>query len=230
MGWQNANEAINKKKLKYGNQVGNIVGVLKDFHFESLYKEISPIVLLLDIKNFNSISVRITADNIENTLTFLEKLWTTKYRPNYPFSYSFIEDRIQRSYYGLEVESKIMMAASIIAILIACLGLLGLSAFLTNQRTKEIGIRKILGCSVSKIVYMQTKDFSRWVIVANIFAWPFAFFFMNQWLQTFAYRITLSWWIFVLAGGATLLIALLTISWQAIRAAIANPVESLRYE
>jgi putative ABC transport system permease protein len=117
-----------------------------------------------------------------------------------------------------------------LAIFISCLGLFGLTSFMNQQKTKEVGIRKVLGASVPVVLFVLTKDITKWVLLANIVAWPVAWFAMNKWLQNFAYRINMDWWMFVLAGGIALLIALLTVSWQAIRAATANPVESLRYE
>jgi putative ABC transport system permease protein len=125
---------------------------------------------------------------------------------------------------------KIFLIFSILTIFIACIGLLGLAAFATEQRTKEIGIRKVLGASVPNLVTLLSKDFSKWVLLANLIAWPAAYFAMNEWLQDFAYRVNIGWWVFALAGGLALLIALLTVSSQAIKAALANPVEALRYE
>ena len=125
---------------------------------------------------------------------------------------------------------EIFSYSSILAILIACLGLFGLASYTIQQRTKEIGIRKVLGVSVPTIFYMLSKDFVKWVVFGNLFAWPIAYFIMNTWLQYYAYRIDISWWVFILSGGIALLIALLTVSFQAIKAATRNPVEAVRYE
>ena len=133
--------------------------------------------------------------------------------------------------YRLEenVES-ILTMFSLLAIFISCLGILGLIAFVTERRTKEIGIRKVLGASATSVVFELTKDFMKWILLANVLAWPAAYYFMNKWLQDFAYKIELSWWMFAIAGGIALLIALSTVSFQAIKAATANPIDSLRYE
>jgi putative ABC transport system permease protein len=176
-----------------------------------------------------SISIRLRPDDIPSALTFLQEKWQ-EYRPDYPFSYYFIDERFNQRYENEEKLGKLFSLFSLLAIAVACLGLFGLAAFTAEQRTKEIGIRKVLGASVAGILSLLSKDFVKLVVVANIIAWPVAWYAMNRWLQDFAYRIDIGWWVFAFAGGLALLIALLTVSTQAIKAALANPVESLRYE
>ncbi len=153
-----------------------------------------------------------------------------KYAGNQEFEYSFFNDDFAKLYSSEQRTGQLFSVFSVIAIIIACLGLLGLAAFTAEQRTKEIGIRKVLGATVPEIIFMLTKEFTKWVLIANIIAWPAAYFFMNGWLENFAYRINISVWIFILSGVVALLIAVITVSYQAIKAAIANPVKSLRYE
>jgi putative ABC transport system permease protein len=227
MGFKSADEAINTP-FRYSDRSGKIIGVVKDFHFEAVNRQISPLIMLLST-SYNRIAVRIRADDIQGTLTFLKTKWE-EFNPNHPFQYNFVDYRFARQYDEEMIIREIFSYSSILAILIACLGLFGLASYTIQQRTKEIGIRKVLGASVPTIFYMLSKDFAKWVVFGNLFAWPIAYFIMNRWLQDFAYRIDISWWVFVLSGGIALVIALLTVSWQAIRAARANPVESLRHE
>jgi putative ABC transport system permease protein len=144
--------------------------------------------------------------------------------------YSFLDERLDRQYQAERLFGKIFMTFVVLSLTVACLGLFGLAAFAAEQRTKEIGIRKVLGATIAHVVALLSKDFAGLVLVANLIAWPVGYYAMRQWLQNFAYRIEMDWWIFVLAGGSALVIALLTVSTQAIRAALANPVEALRYE
>ena len=167
--------------------------------------------------------------NLAEAISAVEETWK-KLAPNQPFSYTFLDQDYARLYHREQQMSHVFQIFSGLAIVIACLGLFGLAAFTTQQRTKEIGIRKILGASVSGIVCLLSKDFLKLVLIANLIAWPIAYYAMNQWLQSFAYRINLSIGTFILSGLIALLIALLTVSYQAIKAARANPVEALRYE
>ena len=145
-------------------------------------------------------------------------------------NYTFLDETLAQLYSTEKAIGEITTVFALLAIFIACLGLFGLATFVTEQRIKEIGIRKVLGASITEIVFLLSKEFSKWVILANLLAWPVAFYVMNKWLQDFAYRTSISWWIFALSGLIALVIALLTVSYQAIKAAAANPVESLRYE
>ncbi len=209
-----------------------IIGVVKDFNYQSLHEKIRPLVFLLPLqKNYtwSFLTVRLAAGNHLSTISFIEKVWE-KYSGNESFSYNFLDKNLQHLYESDSKTNEIVGTFSFLAIFIACLGLLGLVSFVTGQRTKEIGIRKVLGASIHEILFLITKEFIKWVLIANIIAWPVAYYIMNNWLNDFAYRIKMAPWIFVLAGVFTLLIALLTVSFHTIQAARANPVKSLRYE
>ena len=228
LGWQTALG----KKLKtnnFGKIEGTIIGVVSDFHIGSLKQEIKPLVLPYLRRLPMYIAIRLHPGNVAEAISAVEKTWK-KLAPNQPFSYTFLDQDYARLYNREQQMSHVFQIFSGLAILIACLGLFGLAAFTTQQRTKEIGIRKILGASVSGIIYLLSKDFLKLVIIANIIAWPIAYYAMNQWLQGFAYRINLGIGTFILSGLIALLIAILTVSYQAIKAARANPVEALRYE
>jgi putative ABC transport system permease protein len=215
-----------------GNMVwrtGRIVGVVRDFHFRSLHEEILPMVLFIQPDWMRYLNVRLDAAQLPETLRFIEQTWAS-FEAERPFDYFFLDEEFDGLYRSEARLSKIFAGFSFLAIFIACLGLFGLAAFVAEQRTKEIGIRKVLGATVSNIVLNLSKDFARWVLLANLIAWPLGFWLMNDWLAKFAYRIDIGWWMFALAGSMTLLVALLTVSTQAIRAALANPVEALKYE
>ncbi|MEK7729703.1 MAG: FtsX-like permease family protein, partial [candidate division KSB1 bacterium] len=210
------------------------IGVMKDFNFMTLHLPITPFALFHHASNSYEIPnscvvVRIPRTDLANSLKLLESEWKT-FAPAMPFEYKFLDEGFEEQYLAERRLGKIFLIFSILTIFIACIGLLGLAAFATEQRTKEIGIRKVLGASMPNLVALLSKDFSKWVLLANLIAWPVAYFVMNKWLQDFAYRIDIGWWVFALAGGLAFLIALLTVSTQAIKAALANPVEALRYE
>jgi putative ABC transport system permease protein len=173
--------------------------------------------------------VKIAPQDISSTLASLEKIWQ-RLVPGFPFQYQFLDDYVASLYLAEEKTERTVETFSFLAICIAGLGLFGLVAFAAEQRTKEVGIRKVLGASASSVVTLLSKDFVKLILLGNFIAWPAAFFVMNKWLENFAYRIDLGWWMFALAGGLALVIALLTISTQAIRAALANPVNALRHE
>jgi putative ABC transport system permease protein len=213
-----------------------IIGVVRDAHFKSLYHKIEPQLyhILTDLSSnavnlYGIILIKINGQNPQGALTAINKVWN-EVNPAFPLEINFLDQRYNQLYSSEQQISTIVNYFTCLAILISCLGLFGLASFTAEQRTKEIGVRKVLGASVVGVVAMLTKDFTRWVLLANIVAWPIAWFAMNKWLQNFAYHIDISWWMFALAGGLALSIALLTVSWQALRAATANPVESLRYE
>ena len=206
-----------------------VIGVVKDFHFESLHKQISPLFISYTAHAINSLCVRITSDNIPKTLAFLgEKI--SQFDPHRPFEYAFLDDSFDAQYRSEERLGRIFSYFSILAIFIACLGLFGLASFTAEQRTKEIGIRKVLGATVSGIIVLLSKEFTKWVLIANAIAWPLAYYFSNKWLQSFAYRTNITLMTFLFAAIISFLIALLTVSYQALKAATANPVKSLRYE
>jgi len=205
-----------------------IVGVVKDFHARPLHLEIKPVILACKPNSF-WIHIRIQPGNIDGTLSDIESIYN-KFSVRYPFEYFFLDDQFNDMYLSEQKLGQIILYSNILAIFIACLGIFGLAAFTAERRTKEIGIRKVLGASVSTIVSSLSWNFTKWVIVANIIAWPLAFYIMNKWLQGFTYRISMELWIFVSAGFVTLFIALMTVFYHSIKTAVANPIRSLRYE
>ena len=206
-----------------------VVGVVKDFHTESLRKKISPLFIGCTSHIFNSLSVRIKTENIPATLSFLESKMR-QIDPFRPFDYAFLDDSFDSQYRSEERLSRVFSYFAILAVFIACLGLFGLASFTAEQRTKEIGIRKILGASVSGVALLLSKEFTKWVLIANAIAWPIAYFALRFWLQGFAYRTDLTLTAFIVSMAISFFISLLTVSYQAVRTAIANPVDSLRYE
>ncbi|MDE3057875.1 MAG: ABC transporter permease [Bacteroidota bacterium] len=208
-----------------------VVGVVKDFNYHSLHEPIRPLVigLMPDTSAGSFVTLRLAPGNHLNTISFIEKVWK-EYAGNEEFNFNSLDNSLQELYTADQRTSKIAGAFSILAIFIACLGLMGLAAFITERRTKEIGIRKVLGATVPEVIALLTAQFAKWVLIANVIAWPLAYFIMNKWLQNFAYRTEMSLWIFVASGVMALIIALLTVSAHAVKAATANPVESLRYE
>jgi putative ABC transport system permease protein len=207
-----------------------IIGLVRDFHIESLHKEIGPFYIDNIPPNFHRyIVIKIKPGNLSTTMEFLKENWI-EFFPQRPFDFSFLDEAFDRQYRADEKLQAIFINFGVLAIFISCLGLFGLASFTAEQRTKEIGIRKALGASISGIILMLSKEFTKWVLLANIIAWPLAYIAMNQWLQNFAYRISIGLGTFVLASVLALIIALLTVGYQAIKAARANPVEALRYE
>ncbi len=208
---------------------GRIIGIMQDFHMEAVSMAvIGPLIVFLN-SNVNHIFVRIHPENIPATLEFLETAWR-KAAPNLPFAYNFLDEEFNRLYTDVENMGTALRYFTFFAVCIACLGLLGLTSFSTEKRTKEIGIRKILGSSVSGIVTLLCRDYVRVVLLAILCAWPISWWLMSRWLQNFPYRVSLSWINFVLSGILILLITLVTVSFQTIKAALADPVDSLRYE
>jgi putative ABC transport system permease protein len=229
LGWQNPNQAIGKR-LKFWMWEGEIVGVIKNFHYHSLHQKIGPLLYFYMNDFFpESICIKLKSENIQESLSFLNKKWKQIF-PNNPFEYQFLHSDFNRLYVDDERTSKLISIFSGLAIFIASMGLFGLSLFTVEQRTKEIGIRKILGAPITGMLGLLTKDFVKLILVSNLFACPIAYFIMNKWLQNFAYRIALDWQIFIFTGALSLMIAFVTLSVQTLRAALANPVESLRYE
>ena len=215
---------IQSKQLIYYH----IIGIVKNFNFSSLRDVVTPLALFLGKDNGN-ISVRISSADIPNTVAQIKNKWKAM-APSQPFDYSFMDDDFNKLYTTEQRTGNIFITFAVLAILIACLGLFGLVTYAAEQRIREIGIRKVLGASISNIAGMLSTDFLKLVIVSAVIAFPLAWFTMNKWLQGFAYRVNISWWVFVIAGVLALLIALITVSFQAIKAAMANPVKSLRTE
>jgi putative ABC transport system permease protein len=227
-GWETPEAALDKRLDWAGERKGKVIGVVRDFNVSSLHNKIDPVVLFIK-PEYQYISVRIRSEEVQATLAFLKQTWFD-YFSHLPFEYFFLDDRFDHLHRADERLGQVFGYFSLLAIFVAGLGLFGLASFTAEQRTKEIGVRKVLGASVSNVVALLSKDFVKIVLIANILAWPLAYFAMNRWLENFAYRTDIEWWVFALAGGLALVIALLTVSTQAIKAALANPVESLRYE
>ena len=233
VGWKDARQAVGKD-FKYGQFTGHIVGVVKDFHFESLHQAITPLVFVLPPpgKNqtfYNYISVKLSGNHINSTLNTIKNTWE-KFSPDLPYQYTFFDENFSKLYASEQRQETIFTTFACIAIFIACLGLLGLSAFAISQRVKEIGVRKVLGANTTTIVSLLSKDFLKLVLIAAVIAFPVAWYVMHNWLQDFAYRISIQWWVFIIAAVAAALIALITVGMQAIKAAMVNPVKSLRSE
>lgn len=227
-GYGNDLEGLLGKYLKTWRIEAPIGGVVQDFNTTSLHQQVEPVVMLVSNRYWRA-GVKIDLQNAESALAAMEDAWDTVY-PEYVFDYAFLDESIAKFYESEQNTARLMNIFTLIAIIIGCLGLFGLVSYMAAQRTKEIGIRKVLGATVSHVLALLSKDFLKLVLLANILAWPAAWYVMNLWLQDFAYRIEIEWWVFALAGGLALVIAILTVSYQAIRAAVANPVDSLRYE
>lgn len=205
-----------------------IVGVVKNFNYETLHNEVKPLMFILQ-RSTGLASFKVSTNNIHSLINDVKNKWTAL-APGVPFSYRFLDDSFNDMYQSEQRVGKISISFSVLAILISCLGIFGLATFIAEQRIKEIGIRKVLGASIQGIVGLLSADFMKLVLIAFVIAAPFAWWIMNKWLQDFVYRVEFSWWIFFVAGIAAVLIALLTVSYQAIRAAITNPAKSLRTE
>jgi len=226
LGWGTPEKALNKQ-IKYGNVTGNVIGVMKDFHFESLHQPIVPMILIL--QPYGRLSIKISGHNVQSSVGFIRDTWQ-HYLPNTPFDFSFMDQRFDQLYRSEQQQGTLFTIFSCIAIFIACLGLFGLSAFTINQRVKEIGVRKVLGASVPQIVGELSKDFLTLVLIAGVIGSVIAAWAMSNWLSGFAFHVNMGWWVFVMAGIVALIIAFVTISFQSIKAALANPVKSLRSE
>ncbi|ULQ57885.1 ABC transporter permease [Flavihumibacter rivuli] len=205
-----------------------IIGIVKNFHFESLHQEIGPLALVIGKSDY-SIVVRTDSKNIPQLLSTIESKWKTRV-PSMPFEYQFMDESFDNMYRAEARVSKIALVFASLAIFIACMGLFGLATYMAEQRTKEIGVRKVLGASVQNIVGLLSRDFLKLVLVATVIAFPVGYLLMHRWLEDFAYRINIGWWIFLAVGILAVLIAIVTVSFQAIRAALLNPVKSLRTE
>jgi len=227
-GYHSAQEAVGRNFDQWGRK-GKIIGVVKDFHFKSLQEEIKPLSMRIEPNGCGLVSIKVSENNLPATIAAIENKWNTLI-PARPFSYSFLDESFEEQYKSEQRFGKLFLNFSILAIIISCLGLLGLASYSTMQRTREIGIRKVLGATVPNIVNLLSKDFLKLVGVAVVIASPIAWYAMHKWLQDFAYRIPISWWIFVIAAAAATVIAVITVSFQAIKAAVSNPVISLRSE
>ena len=228
MGWKSNEEGINKD-FQYGGTKGKLIGVVKDFHFESLHQEITPMIFFISRGNYNNITVKIASDNIQTGIEHLRKVWK-EFLPIRPFDYQFISDHYQKLYEGEQKQGQLFTVFAGLAIFIACLGLFGLATFNTMQRIKEIGVRKVLGASMPGILALLSKEIVVLIMAANLVAWPLAWYFMNEWLKGFAYHIDMNVFVYLLAAALAIIIALITVSTQTIKAALTNPAKTLRYE
>jgi putative ABC transport system permease protein len=222
------NDDILTKEFQYGGVKGKVLGVVKDFHFESLHEPIVPMVFHMS-PFYSRISVKIAGDKMQQGIQHIEKVWRD-FIPHRPFEYQFISMQYKQLYDSEQKQGQLFTIFAGLAILIACLGLFGLATFNTLQRVKEIGIRKVLGASVLNIVELLSREIIILVIIANLIAWPVAWYFMNQWLDSFAYRIGMNVLLYIMAAFVAIVIALLTVSSQTIAAARRNPANTLRYE
>jgi putative ABC transport system permease protein len=222
-------DPIGKTIIRSGQRHFNIVGVVKDFNYTSAKQRIAPLMMLATQYNAGSLIVRIKTTDVHQLINDIKNQWAG-YNAPAPFSYSFLDDQFASLYNTEQRTGRIFTSFSIIAIIIASLGLFGLVAFMVRQRVKEIGIRKVLGASTGSITAMLSKEFLQLILIAALISYPVTWYAMNKWLQDFAYRINIQWWVFVLAGCIALLVAAITISFQSVKAALANPVKSLRSE
>ena len=217
------------KKLSTGDQDGTIIGVVKDFHFSTLRREIEPLVMIPHPERAYVTMARIVGNNMSDAVAHIESSWK-KLNPQIPLRYDFLDSAIEELYYSEKRIQKLFNYFTFLAIMIACLGLYGLASFMVDRRVKEIGIRKVLGSSMAKIVFIVSREFFILVIVSSVIAGPAAFYFMNKWIQDFAYRTGIEFWIFIFSGLIALFLAMVTVCYQALKAANLNPVESLRRE
>jgi len=225
LGFQNPEDILHTK-IQWVDRMLDVVGVVKDYHHKSLQNAIDPVIFYPQ-NNSTFFTVRLTADKMQDKMAFLEKLYKKSFSGN-PFDFFFVDDNYNKSYISEKQYGDMFSTAAIWAIFIACLGLFGLTTFTVESRVKEIGVRKVLGASVQSIVTLLSKDFLLLVFIAFLIASPLAWYAMHQWLQDFAYRINIRWWVFAMAGCIAVAIALSTIFYQAVKAAIANPVKSLK--
>ena len=232
-GWNDPEEAIGKRidwrNAAFRTDYGEIIGVVKDYHYASLRLKVRPMVTMYEPLFLGCILIKVHPQNMGHTLSHIENVWD-ELLPDLPLQYDFLDDLFAELYRTEQRQGRLLAWFSTLAIFIAYLGLFGLASFTAEQRTKEIGIRKVVGATVIDILSMLSKEFTKWIFYAALFACPLAYWAMHRWLQGYAYRIDIQWWPFVVAAGLAFVIAILTVSYQSIKAAIANPVEALRYE
>jgi putative ABC transport system permease protein len=229
-GWSSPEEAIGKRlRTGAGGRVNPIIGVTKDFHYRGLQTRVEPLVIEYNPRMFQYLTLSVNISDIEDSMSDIESKWKSLY-PDFPFESFFLDTDFDQQYRSDEQVGKIFSICTFLGLFIACLGLFGLASFTTESRTKEIGIRKVLGASVPGVVIMLSKQFTKWVFLANLISWPLAYYLMRNWLKNFAYRTDINIIVFLLSALLVLTIALLTVSFQSIRAAATNPADSLRYE
>jgi putative ABC transport system permease protein len=208
---------------------GKVIGVIKDFHYTSMHDKLGTVILQIYPPILEKIAVKVKAADMPNTIAYIEKVWN-KFSPDYPLDYKFLDENFAAMYKAEDKLGSLLWIFTLMAIVVGCMGLFGLAAFSAEQRNKEISIRKVLGASVGSIITMLSKSFLKPVFIASLIAFPIAWYGMNKWLENFPYRVNISWWVFAIAAVAALLVALITVSFQSIKAAISNPVKSLRSE
>ncbi len=231
LGWENVTGRKVYTEWGVDSTALKIIGVVEDFHFESLHTKVSPSIMMIDYPYAYNMIVRLEPGNVSKGIESLRSKWESIEKV-YPFSYFFLDQEVEALYMSENRMITLFLFFTLIAIFIACLGLFGLASFVSEQRTKEIGIRKAIGASVDSLVYSLVKQFLKWVLIANLIAWPVAFFIMGKWLERFAYRIEISesWFVFIVATLISIGIAFVTVSYQSVRTAMSNPVKALRYE
>ncbi len=230
LGFKSAEAAVGANFGTFSpNRTGRVIGVVRDFNYESLHRPVVPIVTYVLPGQANTLSLRIAPGSLDKVIRHVQSVFD-RTNPAGPVKYEFLNDRLAALYRNEERTMKMFFAFSLLAITVGCLGLFGLAAYSAERRTKEIGVRKVLGASVPSIAGLLSREFTKWVIMANIIAWPVAYFGMRQWLQGFAYRVPIGIGPFVLSAALALVIALITVSYQAVRSAVSDPVESLRYQ
>lgn len=231
LGWE---EPLNKKITGFGREGEfelNVIGVVRDFHFRSLHAIVEPSLMFITSNHARNLNIRLIDGNIQDQIATIKEKWQ-EIESSIPFDYYFLDEDFNNQYKAEQRIGEIFIYFTLIAVLIACLGLFGLASYNAEQKTKEIGIRKALGSSMQRIVFMLSKQFTKWVIISNIIAWPVAWYFMNDWLGNFAYSIKILdyWWVFMVSALLSILIAILTVSYQAIKAGLTNPVDAIKHE
>ena len=229
LGIRNPQDALNKEINLYGNVKGPVVGVLKDFYTRSFRDGLAPLIITSNKGDYNETSIKLDSKELTSSMNQIEKIWGETY-PDFVFEYKFLDDKVENFYKHENQIAHLYKIFSMIAIFLSCLGLYGLASFMAVQRIKEVGIRKVLGATGSHIVYLFSKEFILLISIAFVIATPLTWYFMHQWLQNYPFRIQLSWWLFLAGGIISIIIALATVSIKAIKAAVANPVVSLRTE
>jgi hypothetical protein len=217
------------KKLIFGDAATTIIGVVKDYHFKSLHTKIEPLIMAIVPSLYRYVFIKLEAGDVPHTIAGIEETWSTLF-PDTPFEYHFLDEAYDKLYRSEQRMGTLFNYFTILAIMISCLGLFGLASFMAEKRTKEIGIRKVLGASLSGIIILLNKQFTKWVLIANLISWPIAYYILTKWLQGFAYRINLGIGTFALAAVMALAIAAGTVSYQSVKAALTDPANSLRYE
>jgi len=227
-------DPIGKKlRIWWTRKTLTIIGIIDNFHFESLHRDVRRMGYLLpeaiDSTRKPFLLVKISAQVTYDAIAFLQRTWKSL-SGGLPFEFTFLDEKVNSLYENDNRAGRIVTLFSCLAIFVSCLGLFGLAAFVAEQRTKEIGVRKVLGAPLSNIMWLLTGQFIKWVFIANLIAWPAGYWVMSRWLEGFAFRASLSVWIFVASGAVALIIATLTVSSQVIKAALTNPAQSLKYE